>query len=129
MLYQPDALSVPFGGGAVPLTPAAQSLGLSLQDNVLQIRQPGVYYMQYLVHFPVAARLATSLSLRLGEKEVPGSSCYVDKENPGQPFTASGQAIVNLEENAQLTLHSTKAFAISGAAPGDTLASLAVIRL
>lgn len=129
MLYQEDILSVPFGGGTVPFTPAVQSLGLSLRDGVLHILQPGVYYIQYFVHFPVAARLTTALSLRLGERDLPGSSCYVDKENPGQPFTAAGQAVVHLEEPGELTLYSARAFSLSGAVPGDTLASLAVMRL
>ena len=94
-----------------------------------QLLQPGVYCIRYLVLFPVAARLSTVLSLHLGEQCLPGSVCHVDKENPGQPFTAAGQVILNLEEPAQLTLQSDKGFSIAAAAEGDTLASLMVIRL
>lgn len=129
MLYQADALTVPFGGGTVPFTPAVQSLGVQYQDGMVRILQPGVYYIRYLVLFPVAARLSTVLSLRMGDSCLPGSVCHVDKENPGQPFTAAGQAILNLEEPAQLVLYSEKGFSIAAAAEGDTLASLAVTRL
>jgi len=125
MLYQNDQLAVPYGGGAVPLAPAAQSAGFRYQDGVLRILQPGVYSFRYLVLFPVAARLSTALSLRLNGEVVPGSVCHVDKENPGQPFTAAGQAILNLEKPGELVLWSEKGFSIAGAAGGDTLASLA----
>ncbi len=129
MLYQTDALAVPFGGGPVPFVPAVQSLGVQCQDGAVKLLQPGVYCIRYLVLFPVAARLSTVLSLHLGEQCLPGSVCHVDKENPGQPFTAAGQVILNLEEPAQLTLQSDKGFSIAAAAEGDTLASLMVIRL
>lgn len=129
MLHQADALTVPFGGGTVPLAPGVQSLGIRCQDGVVDLLQPGIYCIRYLVLFPVAARLSTVLSLRLGEQLLPGSVCHVDKENPGQPFTAAGQAILNLESSGALTLQSTKGFSIAAAAEGDTLASLTVIRL
>lgn len=129
MLYQADALTVPFGGGTVPLAPGAQSLGIRCQDGAVDLLQPGIYCIRYLVLFPVAARLSTALFLQLGDQLLPGSVCHVDKENPGQPFTAAGQAILNLESPGALTLQSTKGFSVAAAAEGDTLASLTVIRL
>ncbi len=129
MLYQNDLLSVPYGGGALPLTPAAQSVGLQYREGALQLLQPGTYCFRYLVLFPVAARLSTVLSLCLNGEVLPGSVCHVDKENPGQPFTAAGQAVFTLEEPGQLVLWAEKGFSIAGAAEGDTLASLAGERL
>ncbi len=125
MLYQNDLLTVPFGGGAVPLTPAAQSVGIQFQEGALRLLQPGVYCFRYLVLFPVAARLSTVLSLRLNGEVLPGSVCHVDKENAGQPFTAAGQTVFSLEEPGELTLWAEKGFSIAAAAEGDTLASLA----
>ena len=125
MWYQNDLLTVPFGGGMGPLTPAIQSVGIQDREGALHLHQPGVYCFRYLVSFPVAARLSTVLSLRLNGEVVPGSVCHVDKENPGQPFTAAGQGVFRLEEPGELVLWSEKGFSIAGAAEGDTLASLA----
>lgn len=127
MLYQEGELTVPFGGGTVPLTPVSQSVGAQYEDGAVQIRLPGVYRLQYQVNFPVAARVSTVLSFRLGDQTVPGTVCHVDKENPGQPYTAMGQAIVNLEGSETLTLHSSRGFTITGAAAEDTLASVTVM--
>jgi len=127
MLHQEGELSVPHGGGAVPLTPLSQSDGIRYEDCALQILLPGVYRLSYQVNFPVAARVSTVLSLCLGGRTVPGSVCHVDKENPGQPYTAMGQAIVSLEGPEVLTLRSSRGFVITGAAAGDTLATLTVM--
>ena len=129
MGYQQGMLTVPNGGGPVPLLPSVQSVGLLFEDSSLRASQAGMYLVQYMVSFPVAARVSTTLCLHAGGESVPGSVCHVDKENPGQPFTAAGQVILNLEEPAQLTLQSDKGFSIAAAAEGDTLASLMVIRL
>ena len=125
MWAQNDLLSVPFGGGKVPLTPVIQSVGVQDREGALHLHQPGVYCFRYLVSFPVAARVSTVLSLRLDGALVPGSVCHVDKENAGQPFTAAGQGIFRLEAPGELVLWSEKGFSIAGAAEGDTLASLA----
>jgi len=127
MLHQEGELSVPYGGGAVPLTPVCQSAGIQYEDCAVQLRLPGVYHLLYQVNFPVAARVSTVLSLQLGGRVVPGSVCHVDKENPGQPYTAMGQAVVSLEGPEVLTLHSSRGFTITGAASGDTLASLTIM--
>ena len=127
MLHRVGEISVPYGGGALPLDPVCQSVGVQYQDGAAQILVPGVYRLQYQVNFPVAARIGTVLCLRLGETAVPGTVCYVDKENPGQPYTAMGQAIVSLENPAVLTLHSSRGFTMAGASEGDTLATLTVM--
>ena len=122
---QSGQVTVPFGGGKVPLAPVIQSVGIQEREGALHLHQPGVYCFRYLVSFPVAARVSTVLSLRLDGEVVPGSVCHVDKENPGQPFTAAGQGIFRLEEPGELALWSEKGFSIAGAAEGDILASLA----
>ncbi len=127
MLHREGELSVPHGGGVVPLDPLSQSVGAQCREDGVQILSPGVYRLQYQVNFPVAARVSTVLCLRLGEAPVPGTVCHVDKENPGQPFTAMGQSIVSLEAPASLTLHSSRGFNIAGASAGDTLATLTVM--
>lgn len=127
MLYGDEELAVPSGGGSVPLAPVFQSEELPSENGAVRLPGPGVYHLLYQVNFPVAARVSTVLSLRMGEETLPGSVCHVDKENPGQPFTAMGQAILRLEESAVVSLHSSRGFVITGAATGDTLASLTVV--
>lgn len=95
----------------------------------MKLLQPGVYCIRYLVLFPVAARLSTVLSLHLGEQCLPGSVCHVDKENPGQPFTAAGQALVRLTEGDEVHLHASRGFSIAGVSECDTLASITAFRL
>lgn len=127
MLHGSEELAVPNGGGCVPLTVVLQSEEIPCEESEVRLPGPGVYHLVYQVNFPVAARVRTVLSLRIGEETLPGSVCHVDKENPGQPFTAIGQAIVSIDEPATLTLHSSRGFVITAAAAGDTLASLAVV--
>ena len=127
LLYRDEELAAPHGGGSLPLEPVLRSEEVGYEDGAVQLPGPGVYHLIYQVSFPVAARVSTVLSLRLGGQTAPGSVCHVDKENPGQPFTAVGQAIVRLEKPEALTLHSSRGFVITAAAAGDTLASLSVV--
>ena len=131
LFYQEGSLTVPAPGGALPLEQtAAASSQIYWLDGAVRLTASGVYRLQYLVNFPVAARVNTVLSLRLEDGGVlPASSCHVDKENGGQPFTAAGQAILKFAGEAAVTLVSSRAFSISGAAAGDTLASLLVERI
>lgn len=132
LFYQPDNAATASQGGAVLITQtAASSGGISLEEGAVHLPGNGVYRLLYLVNFPVASRVNTVLTLRLGDGSVlPGSSCHVDKENPGQPYTAAGQAIVETSgEGAVLTLNSFRSFNIAGAASGDTLVSLLVEKL
>lgn len=127
MLSRDGELAVPHGGGVVPLESVFQSEEVPCQRGTVQLPGPGVYHLLYQVNFPVAARVSTVLSLRSGDQILPGSVCHVDKENPGQPFTAAGQTILRLEGPATVSLHSSRGFVITGAAEGDTLASLTVV--
>lgn len=127
MFSQEGELAVPNGGGCVSLSPILQSDDIGCENHAIQLPGPGVYRLLYQINFPVAARAHTVLSLRLGEQLIPGSVCHVDKENPGQPFTAMGQAIVIVNGSQTLTLHSSRGFVITSAAAGDTLASLTVV--
>lgn len=127
MLHADGELAVPHGGGGAPLAPALHSEDMRCGDGAVELPGPGVYHLVYQVSFPVAARVSTVLSLCLGGQTVPGSVCHVDKENPGQPFTAVGQAVVRLEKAQALTLHSSRGFVITAAAAGDTLATLTVV--
>ncbi len=131
LFYQEGSLTVPAPGGALALEQtAAASSQIYWLDGAVRLTASGVYRLQYLVNFPVAARVNTVLSLRLEDGGVlPASSCHVDKENGGQPFTAAGQAILKFAGEAAVTLVSSRAFSISGAAAGDTLASLLVERI
>lgn len=141
-----EELAVPNGGGSVPLSSprqgeacagedeAAEGGGVTLQsedisceDGAVRLPGPGVYHLMYHVNFPVAARVRTVLSLQMDGMALPGSVCHVDKENPGQPFTAMGQAIVRVGEPRTVTLHSSRGFVITAAAAGDTLAALTVV--
>ena len=126
LFYQEGSLTVPAPGGALPLEQtAAASSQIYWLDGAVRLTASGVYRLQYLVNFPVAARVNTVLSLRLEDGGVlPASSCHVDKENPGQPFAAAGQAILKVTGPGTVTLRSSQAFSITAASPADTLASL-----
>ena len=131
MFYQDAAITVPGAGGAVLLGKStAASSGVYALGGVVHILQPGVYQMQYLVLFPVAARVNTVLSLRLGDGTIlDGSICHVDKENAGQAFTAAGQTMLKVGGEVTIVLHSLRGFSIAGASDTDTLASLSVVKL
>lgn len=129
MGYQQGMLTVPNGGGPVPFLPSVQSVGLLFEDSSLRASQAGMYLVQYMVFFPVAARVSTTLCLHAGGESVPGSVCHVDKENPGQPFTATGQALVRLAEGDEVHLHASRGFSIAGVSECDTLASITAFRL
>lgn len=129
MGYRQGMLTVPNGGGPVPLTPLVQSVGLQFQEDSLVAHQSGMYLATYTMSFPVAARVSTVLSLYAGGGPISGSICHVDKENAGQPFTAVGQVLIRLAEGETLHLHSTRGFAIAGVSEEDTLASLTALRV
>ena len=125
LFYQEGSLSAAAGGALSLEGTAAASPEVYWLDGALRLESPGVYRILYLVNFPVAARVDTLLGLYGPEGELlPGSSCPVDKENPGQPFAAAGQAILKVTGPGTVTLRSSQAFSITAASPADTLASL-----
>lgn len=115
-----------FGGIRFTNPPIATD-GFFSDDTVIQIFNPGIYLVTYIVNFPEDAVVDTTLSLQLDNQNTLGMVRNIIK-SAGSPYTAVAQTIIRVEEISAIRVSSSAVIDI--VLPGqDTAASLSIIKL
>lgn len=111
-----------------PLT-AAESAGDFLSDgNQVQILNPGVYLVRYMVHIPAETTLTTTFALQMNRQNVPGTERFIAKTGVDTPTTAIAETIITICSPMSIRVVSTTAVDITGE-EDEVLASLFIQQL
>ena len=111
-----------------PLT-AAESAGDFLSDgNQVQILNPGVYFVRYMVHIPAETTLTTTFSLQMNRQNVPGTERAIAKTSVDTPTIVIAETILTICTPVSVRVVSTAAVDITGE-EDEVLASLFIQQL
>ena len=129
LYYQLDALTVAANDGIdFPLT-AAESTGDFLSNgNQIQILQPGVYQITYIINIPAETTLTSTFSLQMNRQNVPGTERVIAKTGVDTPTTAIAQTIITVCNPVSIRVLSTAAVDVTGE-EDEVLASLFIQQL
>ena len=129
LYYQLEDITVAANDGIdFPLT-AAESAGDFLSDgNQVQILNPGVYYVRYMVHIPAETVLTTTFALQLNRQNVTGTERVIAKTGVDTPTSAIAETILIVCSPVSIRVVSTAAAAIVGE-EDEVLASLFIKQL
>ena len=111
-----------------PLT-AAESSGDFLSDgNQIQILNPGVYHVRYMVHIPAETILTTTFALQVNRQNVAGTERSVTQTSTAASTSAIAETILTVCAPVNIRVTSTEAVSITGA-EDEVLASLFIEQL
>ena len=111
-----------------PLT-AAESSGDFLSDgNQIQILNPGVYHVRYMVHIPAETILTTTFALQVNRQNVAGTERSVAQTSTAASTSAIAETILTVCAPVNIRVTSTEAVSITGA-EDEVLASLFIEQL
>ena len=129
LYYQLETLTVAANDGIdFPLT-AAESAGDFLSDgNQVQILQPGVYYISYIVNVPAETTLTTTFALQANRQNVSGTERAIAKTGVDTPTTVTAATILTVCTPVSIRVTSTTATTITGE-EDEVLASLFIEQL
>ena len=129
LYYQTDTLTVAANDGIdFPLT-AAESTGDFLSDgNQIQILQPGVYQITYIINIPTETAVTTTFALQVNRQNVPSTERAIAKTGVDTPSTVIAQTIITVCNPVSIRVLSTAAVDLVGE-EDDVLASLYIQQL
>ena len=106
-----------------PLT-AAESAGDFLSDgNQVQILQPGVYHISYIINIPAETTLTTTFALQANRQNAAGTERAIAKTGADTPTTVTAETILTVCTPVSIRVISTAAVTITGD-EDEVLASL-----
>ncbi len=129
LYYQLDEITVAANDGIdFPLT-AAESAGDFLSDgNQVQILQPGVYHISYIINIPAETTVTTTFALQANRQNVAGTERAIAKTGVDTPTTIITETILTVCTPVSIRVISTAAVTIIGE-EDEVLASLYIQQL
>lgn len=129
LYYQLDGITVAANDGInFPLT-AAESTNDFLSDgNQVQIFQPGVYHVSYIVNVPAETTLTTTLALQANRQNISGTKRTIAKTGTDMPITVTAETILTVCNPISIRVASTAAIAVTGE-EDEVMASLLIQQL
>ena len=129
LYYQLDEITVAANDGIdFPLT-AAESTGDFLSDgNQVQILQPGVYHISYIINIPAETAKTTTFALKANRQNVTGTERVIAKTGVDTPITAAAETILTVCTPISIRVVSSAAIALAGE-EDEVLASLFIEQL
>ena len=129
LYYQLEDITAAANDGIdFPLT-AAESTGDFLSDgNQVQILQPGVYHISYIINIPAETTLTTTFALQANRQNIPGTERAIAKTGADTPATVIAETILTVCSPISIRVVSTAAATITGE-EDEVLASLYIEQL
>lgn len=129
LYYQLDEITVAANDGIdFPLT-AAESTGDFLSDgNQVQILQPGVYHISYIINIPAETAVTTTFALQANRQNVTGTERVIAKTGVDTPTAVTAETILTVCTPVSIRVISTAAITITGE-EDEVLASLYIEQL
>ena len=129
LYYQLEDITVAANDGIdFPLT-AAESAGDFLSDgSQVQILQPGIYHISYIVNIPAEATLTTTFALQANRQNIAGTERAIAKTGVDTPTTVTAETILTVCTPISIRVISTAAVTFAGD-EDEVLASLYIEQL
>lgn len=101
------------------------SRNIEYSNGSVIINRPGVYHINYMVHFPVNATATIRFYLTRNDQIIDGSYSTFE----AQTGTMPGQIIIKVRSRSKIELVSTTTAQFTTTNPNDTTATLSIIQL
>ena len=129
LYYQLNTLTVAANDGIdFPLTAAVSSGDFLSDGNQVQILQPGVYQITYMINIPAETTITSTFSLQVNRQTVAGTERVIAKTGVDTPTTAIAQTIITVCNPVSIRVLSTAAITLTGE-EDEVLASLYIQQL